>query len=551
MEHAEAHLYPAARFFSPASERTWRDNPAFRFFGKRLCTDQSLPEFLNELLLIFFSPKRLAAPPHTSLQACFPPHELLRDPDGHRLEYAPAARLNIKLFAFFGASRLNARHTTHREHFEELQQRLLERLHTEDAYDKPAILRDLENLFLGLRSTGEGRTWCAQQFLPLCQHLLTAETIWGETKGKFSSCWNDALSFFSNNKYAFMAHGGDVLYYQLCLALGKQKEEIAQWNEDAGLGLTPEERDPEALRIALEQALPELLNTCPGLDGLASLVCDLEKDTAARTDMDRDGPRYQSMGWCAAASWREGYLFAIELLRVLRADIDIMDRLTLLETACGLHILRTLSARTAALTDQNLPWPGYLLPITATEEKNTTLRSVSQHACRRLRFLLDRLILDQLPNCAYEPKSTGRGANTTLEEAKKKYLGDEVSKNYVVGLYFAIAKNHLGLVVPRSGTGERFVLSERILRLLVLTLIPSQKHLSLETFKRRIRAWHGFDFDAEGLEETQRWLSGKTALFPTRCDSWLRDMLEDGNFLIPLSDACSLVRNPIAESREA
>ena len=138
-----------------------------------------------------------------------------------------------------------------------------------------------------------------------------------------------------------------------------------------------------------------------------------------------------------------------------------------------------------------------------------------------------------------------------LEAAKKKFLGDEVSHKYVSGLFSALAKKYLGLIVPRTGSGERFVLSERILRFLVLTLVPAQKHLSLDTFKQRVRAWHGFVFDAEGFEDAQRWLNGQTALFPTRCDSWLQDMLEDGNFLIHLSDACSLVQNPIAESREA
>lgn len=349
-----------------------------------------------------------------------------------------------------------------------------------------------------------------------------------------------------------MSHGGDVLYYQLCLALSQTKDRILQWSNEAGLGLSPEECDPEGLHKDLERALQGLLGKRSGLDALAALISDLETETAARTDHDRWGERrYQSMGWCSAESWREGYLFAVELLRILRVEVDIMDRLTLLETACGLHILRTLAARTAALTRQSLPWPGYLLPITAPEEKNFTLRAVSQHAYKRLRTMQERLILDQLPNCTFEPKNKGDGSPAALEAAKKKYLGNDVCQKYVSGLFSSLAKNYLGLIVPRTGSGERFVLSERILRLLVLTLVPAQGHLSLDRFKARARAWHGFVFDAAGFEDTQRWLTGRTAIFPTRCDAWLRDVLEDGNFLIHLSDACSLVHNPIAERQEA
>lgn len=552
MEHIEPHLYPDASLFSSASVNDWKKNPAFRFFGKRLFTDQSLPEFLNELLLILFSPKRLAQQPYSSIEGCFPSREILNAPGGLRLEYAPSARLNLKLFAFWGASRLDARHSTHREHFEELQKRLYARLHADSDDDKIAVLRDLEKLFLGLRSTGEGRTWCAQQFLPLCHHLFTAETIWEETRGKAASTWEDALSFFSNNKYAFMSHGGDVLYYQLCLALSKKQDDIVRWNEAAKLSLGPEELDPEGLRLALERALAAMQPPHSGLDKLAALICDLETETALSTDKERGGePRYQSMGWCAADSWKEGYLFAVELLHILRADVDIMERLALLETACGLQILRTLLARTAFLTGQSLPWPGYLIPVTAPEGAGFALRSVSQHACKHLRAMQERLILDQLPNCTYEPFGRNKSRYSNPEDAKKKFLGDEVSHKYVAGLFSAIAKKYLGMIVPRTGSGERFILSERILRFLVLTLVPAQKHLSLDTFKQRARAWHGLVFDAEGFEHAQRWLSGQTALFPTRCDSWLRDMLEDGNFLIHLSDACSLVHNPIAESREA
>lgn len=285
------------------------------------------------------------------------------------------------------------------------------------------------------------------------------------------------------------------------------------------------------------------------LDKLAALICDLETATAHSTDRDRRGElRYQSMGWCAADSWREGYLFAVEVLRILRADVDIMERLALLETACGLQILRTLLARTAFLTSQSLPWPGYLIPVTAQDGASVTLRSVSQHAYKYLRSLQERLILDQLPNCTYQPAS--KGPQIDLETAKTKYLGDDVSTKYAAGLFSSLAKNYLGLVVPRTGSGERFVLSDRILRFLVLTLVPAQKHLSLDTFKRCMRAWHGFVFDAEGFEDAQLWLGKHSALFPTRCDAWLHDMLEDGNFLIHLSDACSLVHNPIADIRE-
>lgn len=549
-KQTEPRLYPAS-----SAEDECLQNPAFFFFGKRLFSDQSLPEFLNELLLIFFSPKRLAEDTTISFETCFPTRKYLTE-EGHCFEYAPSTRLNLKLFSFFSASRLDARHKIHRDHFECLQENLHKHIYADSEQDKVAIIHDLEKLFLGLRSAGEGRTWCAQQFLPLCKNLLATETIWNEKEAIRNppEDWTESLQtsskYWSINRHRFMARGGEVLYYQLCCALSQSKEKINKWNKEAGLGLALEEADPECLHKDLEKALHGLLDKHTGLDALAALISDLETETAAKTDYDRAGKiRYQSMGWCAADSWREGYLFAVELLRILRADVDIVDRLALLETACGLQILRTLSARTAKLS-YSQPWPGYLLPITAPDENNFTLRSVSQHACKFMRTMQERLVLDPSLNCILASQKEKAKTQPELDTAQKRFLSNEVSKKYVSGLFFFLAKNDLGLIVPRTGSGERFVMSERILRLLVLTLVPAKGHLTLDRFKSLMRAWHGFVFDADGFAETQRWMSGRAAIFPTRSDAWLRNMLEDGNFLIHLSDACSLVHNPITKRQE-
>ena len=557
MEPTNICLYPAEEHYSKTAQEDCQQNPAFRFFGKRLFSDQSLPEFLNELLLVLFSPKRIAGRAQGAVEGCFPAANILTEPGGHRLEYAPKARLNLKLFSFWGASRLDARHPIHRQHFEDVRDVLRKKLAISSSKEKDAAMRDMENLFLGLRSVGEGRTWCAQQFLPLSLNFLTAETLWNEKEATTTPPhnWDKSLTtlskYWSINRHRFMARGGEVLYYQLCLALSQKAEDISTWNETADLGLSASELNPAHLRSKLEETLPRLLNTCTGLDQLAKLICNLEPQTAEQTDTDGQEPRYQSMGWCSAASWQEGYLFAVELMRIISADLDTMDRLSLLETACGLHILRTLAARTAALSEQSMPdWPGYLLPITALDEKNSVLRTASHNAYKRLQLMQQRLILDQLPNCSYSSKKDEGKNSEGILESKKRYL-EKVSQKHNAGLFSSIAKNDLGLVVPRTGHGERFVLSERVLRFLVLTLVPAQKQLSIDTFKRRVRAWHGFVFDAAGFESTQRWLTGQIALFPPRCDTWLHDMLEDGNFLIRLSDACSLVHNPIAESLEA
>src|SRR5215469_13466587 len=81
-------------------------NPAIRLFGRRFFGDQSIAELLLEFLLVATSLKRIGD--HTvASESLLPEFEVLRSwPHSRPLEYAPKARLNLKLFAFLGASKL-------------------------------------------------------------------------------------------------------------------------------------------------------------------------------------------------------------------------------------------------------------------------------------------------------------------------------------------------------------------------------------------------------------------------------------------------------------
>ena len=95
-------------------------NPAVQLFGRRFFADQTVPELLVELLLVASSVKKIGGSLLDSSQV-FPNFELLNAwPNSVYLEYAPKARLNLKLFAFLGASKLETRHESHREQYRKL-----------------------------------------------------------------------------------------------------------------------------------------------------------------------------------------------------------------------------------------------------------------------------------------------------------------------------------------------------------------------------------------------------------------------------------------------
>jgi len=528
--------------YSPDDVKAMK-NPAIQLYGNRFFSDQTVSELLVEFFLVVFSPKRFGE--SDIFKDALPPLDCIWS-NSDKFEYAPKARLNLKLFSFLGASRLDSRHQTHRAHHEALLQQLRERIHISDAGDKDDVIQTIENLFLGFQGAGSGRTWCAQSFLPVSPAFLAGESIWKETKAKRDQIddWFDLLekssSYFDMRQHLFLARGGEVLYLQICNALRQSQDHIAKWCSGGRLGLSKDEQDPAWLHAELNQALNRLMSYCPGtLTDLAEFVDSrLDAETPKKTDEKNGDRRFVSAGWCNTDSWKEGYLFAVDLLRLMKTNLDVVDRIYLLESACAMQVLRSLAMqsvrtiRAAWGTDD----PGYRLAVSAPEEKRPVIRRLSQHSVKEV----EKTIFQSLRGADIELPDDEKDRKDKLRKADKAYGGK---------LFVGLAKR-IGFVVPKRGSGARFILNEQLLRLLVVTTVPRGGRLTFDTFKNLLEQRHGLVFDANGLDRASQWLSGKGIYLPADTDKWLQEMLEAAGFLIHLSDSCALVHNPADAGKE-
>ncbi|MCX7020200.1 MAG: hypothetical protein NTY46_14680 [Candidatus Sumerlaeota bacterium] len=520
-------------------------NPAIQLFGRRFFKDQSIPEFLIEFLLVASSAKRVGNRAIPDDQA-LPDTTLLCDwPNGVPLEYAPKARLNLKLFAFLGASKLETRHESHREHYKDLLDGLRQRI---QADDKDDVLRTLENLFLGFQGVGGQRTWCAQSFLPIARCMCACETIWRGTDADRNNvdAWSHAQRYFDHRQLVFLARGGEVLYLQLCNALRRNSCEIDGWVQDVGLHFSEMECKPEALHGILSDGLQRAVHGCPpAIDELARLIdSGVEAQTSEATDMVRNGPRYAECAWCPEESWPEGYLFAVELARVSCAAVDPLERLSLMETACAMQVLRSLCAQSARHATQGpAAKVGPLGFVWAVSDPEGRLQASTQ-VSRRTVETLKRMISSAIRN----PEIVDNVRDYWPDVERR--LFKEADEKYGHGLFLGLAKR-LGLMAPRRGQGARFVLNDRLLRFLVMALIRPGERVTFDTFKKMAFAHYGLAFDKARLADACRW-NGDTRLqaFEGEPDGWLAEMLEAGGFLVRLSDACSQVRNPFGELRK-
>ncbi len=451
-------------------------NPAIRLFGRRFFADQTVAELLIEFFLVASSAKRIGGQ-ELGDRELLPSVDQLRSwPPGEALKYAPKARLNLKLFSFLGASKLETRHESHRQHYRHLIQELRssDRISLAGPTDANEVLKTLENLFLGFQSVGGQRTWCAQAFLPVARSLLAGETLWNETVARregvctWSSVVVRFLHFFSFGRHRFLARGGELLYLQVCNALRQDQSVIRTWAKKVGLSLSSRETEPEELRCALEQALAAVLDGCPETVGKLAEFLDsgVEAETARQTDFQGGDPRFSSCGWCPEETWPEGLLFAVEVLRLCEAVIDPIERLELLEIACAMQVLRSLCAQSARYVSPPVRGAdcmgplGYIWSISDPEGGQVVVKQIS----RRNLNAVQRKIHDAI---RHSDILTSIG---DLSEDALARVYKEADGRYGHKLFLTLAKR-IGLVVPKRGAGARFVLNEKLLRFLVLTTL--------------------------------------------------------------------------------
>jgi len=113
----------------------------------------------------------------------------------------------------------------------------------------------------------------------------------------------------------------------------------------------------------------------------------------------------------------------------------------------------------------------------------------------------------------------------------------------------------LALIVPRTGRGQRFVVPPHPLHFRVVALIEPGERIPLDTFYESVIAHYGIALGSQQLAATlaQKGQDGASHRdYAVAADTrWIEETLRQGNFLVELSDAVSIVRNPAARAELA
>ena len=225
-------------------------------------------------------------------------------------------------------------------------------------------------------------------------------------------------------------------------------------------------------------------------------------------------------------------MFAVELCRLLNMNVDLMEMVELLQIACAMQVMRSLLAqsyRNGAAGQSDKHGFCYRMLFSAPNEANRRLKSLSIDSCKYVGLGIWHAL---------------RTSEIYKQVPEKNYI--DADRRYGNKLFVKIGKS-IGLIVPRAGSGARFILTDKILRFLLLTLVPGQR-MSLDTFKNRVERHYGFVFDEERLKQSPDWQDKQERLSehqPTPI--YLEQMLDASGVLENLSDSCSLIKNPFSK----
>jgi hypothetical protein len=506
-------------------------NPAIQLYGRRFYKDQTPVEYLAEFLMAFASPKQEYERGGEYSFQIF----IANKGDRRHYCYYPENHVALKLFVFFPSSKLETRHSTHRDAYLDALKSIKSNIQGYSEEKREEAVRLLQSLFVGFVGVAKNRTWVTHGFLPVSHALLAREVTWKHPQAlrdKDVEDWESSIKYFDENTRNFLGRGGELLFLQLANLFSNPKatelREILDkeaYSHFSNICITE-------LSRRLEQNLRKILDEAVApLTGLASLI------EASLADYQLIPTNRQSnLGWVPAASRIESLLFAYEMDNICSANIGELEKLDLLQMLCSMQVLRSLCFQARRIDNVEASTAGFIgnyawIASNPESYANEPVRQMAQSSFNRIDSMLYRAIQSPLlyqTDIPIREKDIQNGHDNCFRHFRK-------------------TAKEIGLVIPRKGAGQRFVITPELLRFLVAALIPPGKRVRLTEFYNRVFAHYGLALGGQALANAFVWNSGKTNTdgytAPSSGADWIVEALRQGGFLVELSDAVSIVYN--------
>lgn len=485
-------------------------------FGHRLRPDQTVYEYMIEFLQVMISRKTIGSSSGSKATEYIDYFPIDNNVYSSAVQFYPISRVGLKRFIFFKKSKQDGKFPIDIGAYERCREILEDekRVEISSSYefiDEEYAVNILENLLYGFRAVVKNRSWFAQSTLPVCEELILPETM-GDKKARiklgrfdnFDLDLDDVDGLFQTNRYNFMSRGGEVYYLHLLRALNNN----AEYKED------------------IEEGFKKLINKFPKLSLISNFISESWENESGCSSTNKEIKK--TLGFIPDGFERREKYTLIELNNFLSTNIHPFEKIDILSYGILFQIIRMMHEQACATCGKKVPF--WLVDIRDGNKSNSEVKKLAVKSYSQF----EQDVLEAL----YEHLEEGTKEN----EAKK--ISGAIKDTYK--LYRKLGKE-IGVVIPITGPGIRFTLSENMVKFLVLSIIKPKGKLTLDTFLDKLYEHYGIVIDSRHYEEEMEknssvYLEDLSMLYKNKVA--FQQMLKDCGFLRDLSDSTSIVENP-------
>lgn len=486
-----------------------------RLFGHRLKPGQTKYEYMIEFLQVAISRKENSRT-QKKYDCMFP---VEKEGINDILRYYPISRIGLKRFAFMPKSKLDGKAQVDKDAYDECIRALERNIQGGNSISKRNSISIIQNLLDGFNAVDQNRSWFDQSMLPICPEVILPE-------GMGVKDWRKKLDFevgnadvdykFDFHKYTYMCRGGEIYYLHLLNAVNEYPTYAS----------------------VLERRLQEMIGSFPQFSYLCNFVQNTW-DHAILIPFDEKEKHeiFKDLGAIPLVfSERNEYTLS-ELKNFLNSKTHPFEKMEILANGIILQMLRMMYIAAATSTERNC----WVIDANCSGYESAETKKAAISGFKHNEETICKYLYRGLEELRSE-------LNITDDHKAIKDAADDSYR-----LFRKLGKT-IGIVIPATGPGMRFTLSEDVIKFLVLAIIPPKNMITLDEFIDLLYTHYGMVIGPSQYRKEMSYGSvketGDLSFFEENILAFSQK-LKDCGFLRDLSDATAIVENPYESEAEA
>ena len=481
-------------------------------FGHRIQPSQTKYEYLIEFLQVVLA-KKFNAYGKSFDDVFFPVDQSALE---ETIKYQPETRIGLKRFVFFPKSKLEGKAEVDKEAYENCVDELIRNINSKSENKRKNSVKIIQNLLRGFSAVNQSRSWFDQNMLPICPEVILPEGMgvkkWRQGL-KFETCDPNVDGKFDYHRYTYMCRGGEVYYLHLLAAINRYPE----------------------YQTVLSVRLKEMINSFPQF----SYLCNFIQDTWDNYMLVTEGKKTETkeLGLIPASFQVRDKFLLKELNNFLNSKTHPFEKMEMLANGIILQLLRAMYLAASTPEESNC----WVIDINCRGYENLEMKKIAISSFKHNEEVINNYLYRELD-----------GLRDRLSETdERKIIKGAADDSY--RLFRKLGKM-IGIVIPATGPGMRFSLSEDIIKFLVLSIIPPQGMITLDEFIDQLYLHFGMVIGPQQYRKEM----GTSAVkrigelsFMEENERAFGQKLKDCGFLRDLSDATSIVENPYESEVES